>query len=347
MNSKIQENIRELIPEKQLFMTGKVKEDLLHCTSIRKLLENYNLSEVIEKTQKSQNFKDSKILIYQYGDAKQISDHQWWIQSVESYARYHNYAYIIDSVENIQALMWVNTIRNLCLNELHGGASAKLQGLKQFMIFNLLNEVYNSGYKFEYVLYLDLDIYVSQRNTSIEELLAKSSSVLPANKGRNSNGISIPCFLLVQEISNVFNTGVLAFSATTDHKDRIEKIFNFWFVNWLKLAGIWDGDQIAYAYSLLNEANDYNGISKEDRLTYESCRYGDAHGANLCIDKFFSSLHLNRYRRSFADFCIVGYTERNLRFNVHNSFASKDMFFHGHDTTKFKKVMSLMGKKIN
>lgn len=135
------------------------------------------------------------------------------------------------------------------------------------------------------------------------------------------------CFVILQDSYDCLNTGFLVFSLQEDKtRVRFTRFVDRWIRHWFEIAGIWDGDQVAFEYTLMDEAQRYSNL-KETGIF--DCRFGDAHGAQLCLFEFFTSINLHHTQRSFSDVCVIWRIRENTKLSWHDRYVEGDFLLHG------------------
>jgi hypothetical protein len=184
---------------------------------------------------------------------------------------------------------------------------------------------------------------------SIEQIVYLSSSFTVAPRimalkspetyitDRNLTGKLTNCFFIAQEHSNCINSGF--FVLNIESKQKIFDLFKSWITNIFATAGVWDGDQVALGYAILDAAQNFQNISEDDRFSYANCAYGDAHGANLCWASAMTSIGFKRGIRWFHDFCLIPFNNKYLSLNLHTKFRYQNFLFHGHDKSSYERAL--------
>jgi hypothetical protein len=287
----------------------------------------------------------SDIVIYQFGDLKCIDQHRLWIKSVQEYALERGYSYILEKVDPFLALEWINNARRLCIPNIVDN-STKIQGLKPYAIQNAIQMLEHRGIGKKWLVYLDLDVYISNAEMKIEEIISLSSytTILPPfrwnpasklSKFIDNSSISAlkskrNCFIIAQDHSITINSGFLAFSL--DDLSKLYEFFELWETIWFSTAGIWDGDQISFAYTVLWNVQELLKIHPSDRDSLYDCEFSDAHGANICWNRFMKRLDLLPKNRYFSEYCLLPLLQRGhpFRINAHTGYFPGDFLYHGH-----------------
>jgi hypothetical protein len=306
----------------QSFIFDSSSSGVVNCSSYDSIMRNFPIQKDQNKSIFNVSSSTGRIVIYQYGDVKAIRDHAWYLRSVQSYARKFGYGYILDVYSSENAFNWVESVRERCVEHVSPDKSKKLQGLKPFSLFRAIEALNTS--QFDWVVYLDLDVAIATPSRTLESFIEEDVVIAKSQVYSIKN-----CFLAVQDNHNTLNTGMLIFS--TKDVARLRNLADDWISKWFMLTNIWDGDQIAFQYSVFDLAQDHFNV--ESRKTFvESCKYGDAHGANICYDRFMRDLSLKFGRRSFGDVCII---PTKIRLNMHNHYTGGDFLFHGRDKRNF------------
>lgn len=304
-----------------------------------------NLPESLISSTIKHIFQPREILIYQYGDSKHAKEHFEWRDSVQKYAEEYNYSYVFDELEYDASLLWINKIRNTCLSK-SAKESVKLQGMKPFVILNRIKKMFEENLQFKWIVYMDLDLYISNPQLKIQKIIENAAFTtimspyrwnplfdfedfqlnLPEQAENNMQN----CFVIAQEHSITINTGFLIFSLK--NMDNLRQFFSIWQQNWLSTAGVWDGDQISFQYSILWSLQNLLSVQVESRDSLFNCEYSDAHGANLCWDRFMKKLDLYPKNRYLGEYCLLPLLGKGhiFRINAHNSYFPGDFLYHGH-----------------
>jgi hypothetical protein len=303
----------------------------------------FPMEQMLNTSQSIRNLtaSPSRILIYQYGDLDSVKEHQWYLDSVQSYAENNSYSYMLDVFDREQALAWIHVVREFCVEHVVPDKSGKLQGLKPFTLFRQISAISS---QFDWVVYLDLDVFIADTSRTLESIIQSKltdsrqyhdqaiveGSKLPSPSAGEFIALN-DCFVMVQDNTNTLNTGFLMFS--TQDLGLLNAFVDDWIQKWFMLTNVWDGDQIAFQYSIFDLAQVYFRVPEESRQSYEEdCSFDDAHGANICFDRFMTGLGLRFRHRSFGDVCII---PARTRINMHNHYRKGDFLFHGRHKERY------------
>jgi hypothetical protein len=273
-----------------------------------------NFEKSIEKKK-----KNAKVLIFQFGDQRQVKEKQWWIESMISYAKYHEYSYIRYSLDEFKAHLWINSIITSCKSEI-SGFSSKLWDLKQFLLYFLLSDMHAKHLGYDHIVYADLNVYAADYKRPIQNLLEKSRQSLLYDETLHKTNSD--CFLLTQEQKFSLDTGLIIFSPRDF--SRINLFFNSWLHNWIQVIGHPKSNRISFTLAILEHAQIYFNIPEALHKTIDHCK--DSINLLKCTQNLFKT---SLKSRSFSDFCIASETSRELelRFNP-SQYSPGDMYFH-------------------